>query len=245
MNMLSKIVRGEDSEKLVLETYHLPSADDLEMLIAEKKRQSQRSRIIDDNKEDPVQAARNEANKILIEAQEKLKAAEVEANVLKNRKEKELRMQLEKEFQARLDAEVKKLQQNYIDSLEELGTMKQMLYKKSENQLLQLVFSISRKVIDSEIASSPEVVVTMLKKGFDKIKEAKEVEIKINPVDYATIENKKGEIKEILKSAGAVKFVKDDQIERGGCQIITEHGEISSEPGKQLDIIKRELSNGA
>ncbi len=50
---------------------------------------------------------------------------------------------------------------------------------------------------------------------------------------------------EIVKTSGAVKLTKDEHIERGGCKIVTELGEISSEPGKQLDIIMRELSNGA
>jgi flagellar biosynthesis/type III secretory pathway protein FliH len=85
----------------------------------------------------------------------------------------------------------------------------------------------------------------MLKKGFDKIKEAKEYEIKINPVDYEIIAKSKDRVDEMLKTTGTVKFTKDEHVERGGCQIVTEQGEISSEPGKQLDIIKRELSNGA
>lgn len=243
--MLSKIVGGEESDKLVLEPYHLPSADDVALIIAEKKREAERNRIVEDNKEDPVKAAKREANKILIEAQEKLKEAEVEANVLKNRKEKELRDRLDKEYSSNLDKEVKQISKNYLDSLDELSALKETLYKKSENQLMQLVFSVARKVLDNEIRTSPEVVLSMLKKGFEKIKDAKEYEIKVNPVDYNVLASKKGEFGELLKTAGTVRITKEEQVERGGCQIITEQGEISSEPGKQLDIISQELVNGA
>ena len=72
MNMLSKIVSGEESEKLELQAYHLPSPEELALLIADKKRESDRSNIIEENKEDPVKAARSEANKILIEAAPRL-----------------------------------------------------------------------------------------------------------------------------------------------------------------------------
>ncbi len=243
--MLSKIVSGKSTEKLQLDTYFVPSMEEVGLFIADKKRDMQREHILDENKDDPVKAAKSEANKILIEAQTKLKEAEVEATVLKNRKEKELRMVLEKEFQVKLEAEVKKLQQNYIDALEELTVFKQGLYKKSENQLMHLVFSIAKKIISDEVKTNPDIIVNMLKKGFEKIKDIKECEIKINPADYAAIANKKGEVSEILKNAGAVKFTKDENIERGGCQIISELGEISSEPGKQLDIIMRELFDGA
>ena len=137
----------------------------------------------------------------------------------------------------------KQAQQNYFNSLEELATLKQTIYNQLENQLMDLVFSVSHKVIGTEIKTSPGIILTMLKKGFDKIKDAIEYEIKINPADYETIINKKDEIKEILKSPRSVKFTKDEKIERGGCQIITEQGEISSEPVRLLDIIKSELSD--
>jgi flagellar biosynthesis/type III secretory pathway protein FliH len=243
MNMLSKIVSGEKVKKLQVEKFKIPSCKEIGLIIEEKKREAQRKKIIESNKEDPVRAAKKEANRILIEAQEKLKEAEAEASLLKIQMEKELRTRLGKEYQGKLQQQVKQVQQNYFNSLEELATLKQIIYNQLETQLTDLVFSVSHKVIGTEIKTSPEILLTMLKKGFDKIKDAIEYEIKVNPADYETIINKKDEIKEILKTSGSVKFTKDEQIERGGCQIITEQGEISSEPSKQLDIIKSELSD--
>jgi flagellar assembly protein FliH len=233
MNMLSKIVSGEEVEKLQVKKFEIPSCKEIELIIEERKREAQRKKIIEPNKEDPVRTAKNEANRILIEAREKLKKAEAEASLLK--------IQLEKEYQEKLRQHVKQAQQNYFNSLEELATLKQIIYNQSENQLMDLVFSVSHKVIGTEIKTSPGIILSMLKKGFDKIKDAIEYEIRINPADYETIINKKDEIKEILKTPGSVKYTKDEQVERGGCQIITEQGEISSEPGKQLDIIKSEI----
>ena len=239
--MLSKIVSGEEVKKLQVEKFKIPSCKEIELNIEEKKQEAQRKEIIENNKEDPVKATQKEANRILIEAQEKLKEAEAEASLLKIQMEKELRTRLEKEYQGKLQQQVKRVQQNYFRSIEELANLKQIIYNQLENQLMDLVFSVSHKVIGTEIKTSPDILLSMLKKGFDKIKDAIEYEIKINPADYETIINKKDEIKEILKSPGSVKFTKDEKIERGGCKIITEQGEISSEPGKQLDIIKSEI----
>ncbi|MFC2146578.1 FliH/SctL family protein [Acidobacteriota bacterium] len=241
MNMLSKIVSGEEVKKLQVEKFKIPSCKEIELNIEEKKQEAQRKEIIENNKEDPVKATQKEANRILIEAQEKLKEAEAEASLLKIQMEKELRTRLEKEYQGKLQQQVKRVQQNYFRSIEELANLKQIIYNQLENQLMDLVFSVSHKVIGTEIKTSPDILLSMLKKGFDKIKDAIEYEIKINPADYETIINKKEEIKEILKSPGSVKFTKDEKIERGGCKIITEQGEISSEPGKQLDIIESEI----
>jgi len=243
MNMLSKIIHGENAKKLELDEYRVPSILEIGTILEERKRENQRQKVIDDNKEDPVKAARQEANRILIEAQEKLKEAEAEANLIKIQKEKQLRLQLEKEYQDKLDKQINHLKQNYIQSLEELATLKNVLYNQLENQLMEMVFSVSRKVVDNEIKTAPEIVLRMLKKGFEKVKDTKQCEIKINPADYETIASKKDQIKEILKASGSIKFTKDEKIERGGCKIITEQGEISSEPSKQLDIIMSELSD--
>lgn len=119
-----------------------------------------------------------------------------------------------------------------------------LLKTRLENQMVELVFSVCHKVIGDEIKTSPEVVLKMLKKGLDKIKAAKEYEIKVNPTDYDFFINWKDEIKQTLKNPGSIKFTKDKKIEEGGCQIITREEEISTEPGKQLDIIKRAREKG-
>lgn len=243
--MLSKIYSDKDSQELSLKAFSPPTLDEIGGVMAERQREMQRSKVIEENPEDPVKGARQEANKILLEAQEKLKEAEVEASLMKVKKEKQLRSQLEKEFQAKLEQQLSQLQNSYQESLEEIGKLKERLYEKSEQDLMTLVFSVAHKVIDEEIKATPETVLKMLKKGFSKIKEAKQFEIKVNPADYDLMQRKKQEIGDILQGAGNITFTQDEHIQRGGCHIITEHGEISSEPGKQLDIIMRELSNGA
>ncbi|MGE5343618.1 MAG: FliH/SctL family protein [Candidatus Omnitrophota bacterium] len=242
--MLSKIIDGKSVGKLELKSYTSPSFSELDSLIAEKKREDQRMRILDEHKDDPVKAARQEANHILIEAQKKLKEAETEGELIKTRKEKELRAQLEKEYQVKFDQKVAEIQKNYLKSIEELAQLKENLYKRAEKQMIALVFTIAKKVIHSEIQTSPDIVINMLRKGFEKIKDAKEYEIKLHPFDYDRLAQNKDQLSEIIKNSNGIKFIKDEHIECGGCRITTDLGEISLEPGKQMDIIMRELSNG-
>lgn len=240
--MLSKIVGADKASQLVLEHYTLPSPDEVDAIIEDKKREARRRKIVLE-KDDPLQAARKEANKILVEAQEKLKDAQMEAAALKTRQEREIRAQMEKEFQLKLEQELKSLKQNYFNTLETLGKLKDIIYKQNEKDLMDLVFSITRKIIGDEVKTSPQVILGMLKKGVERFKDAVQYEIKIHPADYEMLIKEKESLKEILKNADTVKYTQDEKIERGGCVIITESGEISSEPGKQLDVIEKELSD--
>lgn len=152
-NMLSKIVRSDKSEQLGLKPFVLPTPQELGLIIAKKKQQIQGKKINDKHINDTVDAAGKEAD--------------AEAILLIKKKEQEIRRQLEKEYQAKLEQQVKQVQQNYTNSLEELATLKQFHYYKSEDQLVELVFSIVRKVIASEIEAAPELVLGMLKRDFD------------------------------------------------------------------------------
>ncbi|MDQ1355311.1 MAG: flagellar assembly protein FliH [Acidobacteriota bacterium] len=241
--MLSKIVRSHETGKMELRQYVAPSAEEIDIIQENRNQETNRKNFLEQYKQDPLAAARKEANLILVSAQEKLKAAQQEAGTLKARQEKEIRTLMEKEFHAKLEAELAQIKKNSQDALAALNILKETIYKDSEKELMELVFSITRKVIGDEIKSSPQVVKTMLQKGFEKIKEARQYEVKLNPADYEALSQGKGGLNEIIKTPGTINFTKDDTVEQGGCKIITESGEISSEPAKQLDIIVKELSD--
>lgn len=241
--MLSKIVSGEKTETLELLEYHVPTPEQIDDIIEDRKHEAQRRRIVTETIDDPLKAAKQEANKILAEAQDKLKNAKVEALTLKARQEKDIRKQMEKEYQQKLEAELAQLRQNYQTTVETLGTLQQLMYNKNEKELVDMVFSVTRKVIGDEIKTTPEIVMGMLQRGFEKIKEAKEFYIKLHPEDYEMVVKQKAQLKEMLQTSGSIEFEQDESVERGGCKIVTDSGEISSEPGKQLEIIMKELAD--
>ncbi len=242
--MLSKIVKSENAQQLVYEKFSFPTIEEIDVIVAQQKREAKRRKIVEGTQDDPLQEARKEANRILVEAEQKLKDAQLEAEAMKARKEREIRAHMEQEFAARVDAEVKNLKHNFLESLETVGKMKKVVFKQSEKEMTELVYSIARKVIGDEVQTTPEIVLSMLQKGFERISEAQQFEIKLHPVDYDLLIQEKESLKEILQTSGTIKFTKDESVERGGCRIVTESGEISSEPGKQLDIILKELEDG-
>jgi len=243
--MLSRIVSEQDIRPEKFDKFFYPTPEDNFRVLEERKREIERTRIVEDNKEDPLAAAKQEALRILAEAQDKLKQAEVEAGLTRSKMETALREKLKQEYQARFDTGIREIEQRFTDSLAELTELKDSIYKSSEKELLELVFQVLKKVVGDEVKATPGIIMSMLQKGFAKVKDASRYEIKINPADYEILLANKEKIKEIVRTSGSVKFVKDEGIERGGCRIITESGEISSEPSTQLAVIFNELRHGS
>ncbi|MCU0285867.1 MAG: FliH/SctL family protein [Acidobacteria bacterium] len=239
--MLSKVFKAEEAKKLDIHEYVLPGPEEINTLVEQRNMDAKRQNLLDEFKNDPLSAARQEANIILLNAQEKLKAAQLEAGTMKTRLEKEILAQLEMEFQAKMNAELAKIRKNSLDAINSLAKLKESIYRQNEKEIMELVISIAGKVISDEIKSSPQVIISMLRKGFEKIKHARQFEIKFHPLDFDLLAREKGGLDEIIKMSGALHFTKDEHVERGGCRIISENGEVSTEPGKQMEIIIKEL----
>ncbi len=240
--MLSRIwKKGEVSPGLGVQPYRYPTLEEMRVRIEERRREHERQRIIDGGHDDPVAVAKREAGRILAEAQEKAHSLETETSLACVRMESEMRARLENEFQSRVKTEAETLQKRFADSLSEMAELKDLIYQESEDEILNLAYTVIKKIIGEEVKTSPNTILNMLRKGFEKIKEAGKYEIRINPEDYDVLLASKDRVKEVLGAHGVIKFIKDEAVERGGCKIITETGEVSSEPGQQLEVIIKEL----
>jgi flagellar assembly protein FliH len=241
--MLSEVIPHGNAAIRDVRTFNPPSIEEMRQRVEEKRLEAERHNIIDSHRDDPVQAARAEAHRILAEAQEKARSIESQAQLTAAQKEKELRTRLERELTEKIGQDSRQLEKRLADSLAELTDLHDTIYRETQDELLNLTFTVIRKVIGDEVKTSPNIILDMLHKGFEKIKEASRYEIRVNSLDYDILQKHGDRVREALRTSGSLKFVKDDTVERGGCRILTETGEVSSEPGKQLEVIIKELQH--
>jgi len=242
--MLSEVIPSDSLNDKNYKRYVPPSTSEVSELIENNREKNDREVFIEEHKDDPESAAKKRADEILAIAQEKYKSLELEANTLKIKVENEIRQQLLNEFEGKLQEAVKDVSGNYFDSIKRLNILKKKIYDNSEQELLKLVFQITEKVIGNEIKSNPEIVIEMLRKGFERVRNSDQYEIRVHPADFEMISNNKDRLEDIIKSGSEIRFIKSDKIERGGCIIKTGIGEVITEPSKQLDTIKKDILGG-
>lgn len=241
--MLSKIIPASELEPGNARPYNYLSSAEINLLVERKKRENERKQIIEANPDDPVRAARDEAHRILREAQEKMKEAELEAAVLKGRIEKEVRDRLGRECQLKISEEMEPVRRRLQETLAEMATVRERMVVAMESDLLNMVFTITRKIMGDEVRTDPETVLRMLRKGFDQLKDASRYEIHVHPEDYEWMMTQQGTLKGLPLSSNSYKMVQDGSVEKGGCRIVSDSGEVSTEPSRQLEVIIKELSH--
>lgn len=174
-----------------------------------------------------IEEGQKEFEKRLAEAKEESYAKGMEDGYNKAKKEYE--------------EEVENLKKQYGDSILKLDetTSKCKDYMDSlKEELSDVSLEIAKEVIAKEISlNSKDVALSLAKKLLDDLKEANNIEIKVNPKDFEFLKDGFSNIKNITVSS-------DEAISEGGVVLISDIGNIDGdiktriEKAKQIIMVK-------
>lgn len=102
---------------------------------------------------------------------------------------------------------------------------------------LALVERLFHRLVDVR----PEILRELLAEPIQLATGCTQVEIKMHPADFDIITGNPTEFVSRLSGCDDVRFVKDSTITRGGCLVVTEHGEIDATVETRLNRIASEL----
>lgn len=110
-----------------------------------------------------------------------------------------------------------------------------------EKVVIETSKQISKKIITREIENQ-SIIETVLKNSLQKVIGANQILIKLNPNDYQSIVNSDF-LPELENQFNKVKFEEDEKIEKGGCLINTELGNVDSKILTMVNELIKKLEN--
>ncbi|MBZ0182654.1 MAG: hypothetical protein K8F60_09365 [Melioribacteraceae bacterium] len=110
-----------------------------------------------------------------------------------------------------------------------------------EKVVIETSKQISKKIITREIENQ-SIIETVLKNSLQKVIGANQILIKLNPNDYQSIV-KSDFLPELENQFNKVKFEEDEKIEKGGCLINTELGNVDSKISTMVNELIKKLEN--
>jgi len=108
-----------------------------------------------------------------------------------------------------------------------------------EKLVLDLSISIAGKIINKEIERE-SIINDVLKESIRKVIGSNKVFVRLNPADLEII-NGESYTKFNNDSYNNIKFEADDRIEKGGCLVETEIGNVDARISSQLHEIEKQL----
>ncbi|MEQ8189110.1 MAG: FliH/SctL family protein [Candidatus Eremiobacterota bacterium] len=113
------------------------------------------------------------------------------------------------------------------------------VYEQVEPQVADLALKIAEKIINTEVTLNNEIVLNLIKSNLDKIKDREEIIVRVSQDDFPYVKEHEDELRKILEGVKKFRIEADGVVDKGGCMLETNLGNLDSRIEFQLEIMKR------
>ena len=191
------------------------------------------------------QQAQDEADRILAEAGEKARQIEEDSHTSLESGRKEAEEQgrsvgREAGFEEG-KAEVERLVQRTQIVLERAQNKRAEILEQTEQEIINLVLLIARKVIKVISENQRNVIVSNVAQALKKVKAKGNIIIRVNIKDLKLSTEHVKNFINLVEGAKAIQVVEDSSVDEGGCIIETDFGEIDARIASQLAELEAKI----
>jgi len=205
---------------------------------AEVKRQTDEGQVI-------KQQAVEEAERIVAEAQGKIRQLENEIRQTLDAERNDARTQGKNEGKdsgfAEGKAEVDRLIERTQTVLERAQDKRGEILSETEKEIVDLVLLISRKVIKVISENQRDIIIYNVTEALRKVKAKGSVIIRVNLADLKLATEHKQDFINIMEGKGLINIAEDSSVDPGGCIIETDFGEIDARIASQLAELENKI----
>lgn len=115
------------------------------------------------------------------------------------------------------------------------------IIKETETQLVDLVLLISKKVIKVISENQKNVVINNVIQALRKLKSRGDVAIRVNLADLTLATEHVKDFTRMVENVKSVSVLEDSTVDRGGCLIETDFGQIDARISSQLREIEEKI----
>ncbi|GAB4165681.1 MAG: hypothetical protein Tsb0017_07700 [Geothermobacteraceae bacterium] len=125
--------------------------------------------------------------------------------------------------------------------LEEISRLRESILRNSSQDMLRLVMTIARQVIHREVTVNPEIVLSTIDMALQASVSSDSYVIHVNPEDLQLVEEQKPLFLASIRGLENIQFRPDSEVERGGCLVESNLGQVDATIEGQLDEVRRTL----
>lgn len=125
--------------------------------------------------------------------------------------------------------------------LEKTIDKRQEILDETEQQIVELVLLISRKVVKTISENQRSVVMQNILQALRKVKGRGEVTIRVNLADLDLTTEHTKDFMQAVESVKNITVAEDSSVERGGCIIETDFGAIDARISSQMNELEQKI----
>ncbi|MFH1575217.1 MAG: FliH/SctL family protein [Acidobacteriota bacterium] len=134
---------------------------------------------------------------------------------------------------------VEAFRRRYSEAISEVEKLKAHLFARAEKDVVRLALEVAKKIVHREISADPEIIQTLVKVALSHVAVKSAVTIRLNPADHSYFLERRSGISGGDDEEKEVILVADKAIERGGCLIQTECGDVDARIEEEFREVER------
>jgi len=187
----------------------------------------------------------DDADRLIAEAEEKVRAIEADARAAMEDSRKDAEQQgritgRESGFKEG-QAEVERLVQRTQVILQRAQDKRAEILEETEQEIINLVLLIARKVVKVISESQKNVIISNVVQALRKVKGRGNIIIRVNVADLKLATEHIKDFINQVEGAKSIQVVEDSSIDEGGCIIDTDFGEIDARIASQLAELEAKI----
>jgi len=149
----------------------------------------------------------------------------------------EMRQSLEEEYSLRVAEEREKVR-SFIKNIEsQIGELE----NRFEGVAINLALALAEKIIRREVASEPEAVLRQIREAVRRVLGVERIKLRVNPGDEEIVRDRRAAVIAQSDSIREVVIEADEGVERGGCILESDSGNVDAQLSTQLKNIEAVL----
>ena len=158
--------------------------------------------------------------------------------------EESVRKELAAKLNAEIDAELNAFRNDLQNKVDALNRAIPALFSDFEDEIADRVIEVVRRLTETELATSRESTLAIIRSVIGEITAANHARIRINPIDSQALSRRKLEIMRLAPSLRDIEFVEDPEI-AGGCVIETSNGTLDASIDTRLNAVEEAYREAA
>ncbi len=144
-------------------------------------------------------------------------------------------------LQSEYDRKVGEVTENFPSVLREFAAEVARFSQDFDRAVVTLALAIARRIVAREIAEDEGAVLAKSREAIKKIIGVEKIKIHINPSDEEYMREHRNDLSAYADSVKEIVIEADGKVERGGCIIESELGNIDARVSTQFELIEEAL----
>ncbi len=154
-------------------------------------------------------------------------------------------VQGEKAGMAIAEKKIEASMRRYAEAILAIGQLRPQIYARVEREVVKLAIEVAKKIVHREIQVDHDIIQTLVRVALSHVAEKSAVTVHLHPVDYGFLLEHRAELTQGNDDGRDIVLLADKSIDRGGCLIETECGEIDARIEEEFRELERSFFEGA